>query len=116
MASGGASDSPPAKRGRPRVRTVLSRYPAFSLIDDGDDVAVARNLKALAKELGESTPRKDVVLSLTKQTFHSRRERILSESEELSFSMLLEEFPSFSRPYVVSQTGILGEVRELLVQ
>ena len=79
----------------------------FSLIDDGDDVAVARNLKALAKELGESTPRKDVVLYLTKQTFHSRRECILSESEELSFSMLLEEFLSFSRPYVVSQTGML---------
>ena len=69
MAPQSGSDSPPAKPGRPKMRTVLSLYPAFLPTDDDKGVATTRHKTTFKKELNESAPQKDVVLSLMKQMF-----------------------------------------------
>ena len=70
--------------------------------DSDDEIATARNMKALEKEFDSGAPRKDAFLSLMKQTFSARRERILSDCSDVSFSSILAEFQAFSLHYVVS--------------
>ena len=77
--------TPKAKRGRPKVSQVLTRYPPVK--DTGDDeVTVKRNSLLLAKELDKEKPRKEVVLTLARQTYSTRRANILSESEDITAS------------------------------
>jgi len=65
QASENASDeTPPAKRGRPKLQCVLARYPPIEHADDSnDEVANSRNLDALRKEMERDKPRKEFVLS-----------------------------------------------------
>lgn len=98
-----ASEHSPAKRGRPKINTVLSRYPPIRQDLDGDDeVSISRNIKALEKEMQKQHPRKEAILPLMKQTFPTRRQDVLLPSAEVSFSSLLTEYPALSLPYVVS--------------
>ena len=89
--------------GRPKIDTMLSRYPPNNLEDDIDEVALHRNEQALSKEI-EETPRKDVVLPLMKHTFSSCREYILSESSDLTLEELLQKYPALAFPFAVSQS------------
>ena len=43
-------DTPPEKRGRPKVSCVLAHYPPITY-DGNDEIANARNLEALKKEI-----------------------------------------------------------------
>ena len=96
-----STSTPPAKRGRPKINTVLSRYPPINP-DDIDEAALQRNEQALSKELERGTPRKEVVLPLMNHTFSSRREYILSESSDLTLEELLHKYPPLAFPYAVS--------------
>lgn len=98
---------PPTKRGRPKLDTVLSRYPPL-LEDPQDEVTEERNAKVLASEMERENPRKEVVLSLVKLTFASRRQYVL-ESHEISVSTITEKFKFFRLPYVVC-TGVIVQV------
>ena len=95
-----STDPSPAKRGRPKINTVLSQYPPLRDFDGDDDVSTSRNIKALEKELEKENPRKDAVLPLMRQTFPTRRQNILSEAADTN--CLLKEYPALSLPYVVS--------------
>ena len=96
------TSTPPAKRGRPKIDTMLSRYPPINPEDDVDEVALQRNEQALSKEIERETPRKEVVLPLMKHTFSSRREYILSESSDLTLEELLQKYPALAFPFAVS--------------
>ncbi len=50
--------TPKAKRGRPKVSLVLTRYPPMRDLGE-DDVAVERNVQQLKKELEKDKPRKE---------------------------------------------------------
>lgn len=92
--------SPKAKRGRPKVSQVLSRYPPLQ--DTGDDeVTLMRNNNLIEKELDKERPRKEILLSLVRQTYSARRQKILTESEEATATALLNEFPVLKKIYVV---------------
>ena len=90
--------TPPAKRGQPRVLTVLSRYPPLSMEGDID---VERNEQAISQEIGRETPRKDILLPLLRQTFTSRREYILSDSDS-TIAVILQKYPALAFRSVVS--------------
>ena len=124
--------APKAKRGRPKVPLILTRYPpgalftknliywfvntslsvhvliSFLVINfsvrnlESDDVAYEKNSKELTKELQRSKPRKDAVLSLTRQTFPVRRACVLSNAEDVCVQSLLRDYPELMKPYVVS--------------
>ena len=68
-----SKSTPKAKRGRPRVSLVLARYPPMKDTGD-DDIAVQRNNQLLIKELQKDRPRKEVVCSLARQTYSTRRQ------------------------------------------
>ena len=89
--------TPKAKRGRPKVSLVLTRYPPMRDFGD-DDIAMERNLQQLKMELDKD---KQVVLSLSRQTYSARRTVILSESD-VSVHSLLQQFNELKKPYVVS--------------
>lgn len=93
--------TPKAKRGRPRQQSlVLTRYPP--LRDTADDsITRSRNAAALKKELEKDTPRKETVLSLSRQTFTMRREEILVDSGEVNATGLLNQFKELHKSYVV---------------
>ena len=93
-------ETPPAKRGRPKVACVLARYPPITY-DGNDEIANSRNLEALKKEMERGKPRKEFVLSLMKETFTSRREVILSDTTT-SVATILEKQGALSLPFVVS--------------
>ena len=93
--------SPKAKRGRPKVN-VLSRYPPLRGTGGIDDVAEERNLAALQKEMDRENPRKDIILPLLKETFASRRQHILGDSDDLSVTAILETYKPLSLPFAVS--------------
>ena len=94
-----SKSTPKAKRGRPRVSLVLARYPPMKDTGD-DDIAVQRNNQLLIKELQKDRPRKEVVCSLARQTYSTRRQNILS-SEEATVAHLTQEFPFLKKPYIV---------------
>ena len=95
------ASTPKSKHGRPRQHSlVLARYPP--LRDTADDiVTISRNVAALQKELERDSPRKEIVLSLARQTFIKRREEILIDSGEESATVLLNQLPELHKSYVV---------------
>ena len=117
-------NTPKAKRGRPRTSLIMTRYPPGKLVDgvyilllvvlhvhvcllvvrstEDDDVATYRNREELKKELQRERPRKEIILSLARQTYPSRRASVLSEADDVCVSSLLSEFPELQKPYVVS--------------
>lgn len=68
---------------------------------DDDDVAVQRNRDELTKELKRDKPRKEIVLSLARQTFQGRRTGVLSDADDVSVTSLLTDYPEFCKYYVV---------------
>ena len=95
-AASDCESTPKAKRGRLKVSLVLTRYPPGN-----DDITVQRNLQLLLKEVQKDRPRKEVVLSLARQTYSARRQNILSSSEEIYVSLLLQEYPFLKKTYIV---------------
>ena len=93
--------TPKSKRGRPKKKNLLlTRYPP--LRDTADDsVTVSRNILLLQKELQKENPRKEIVLSLSQQTFTKRREDVLLDSEEISATSLLQTYNELHKNYVV---------------
>ena len=71
-----------------------------------DEVAHARNLQALDKELDKANARKDVVLPLMRETYTGRRQHILSEDMDISFTSIIGDYPALALPYVVRTKGI----------
>ena len=69
---------------------------------EDDDVAFERNRGELTKELGRDKPRKEIVLSLSRQTFLGRRSSVLSPAEDVCVWSLLSEYSELKKPYVVS--------------
>ena len=111
--------TPKAKRGRPRTSLILTCYPPgmhivlerismhpdmFHVVRgaEDDDVAIQRNRRELNKELQREKPKKEIILSLARQTYYSRRASVLSEADDVCATSLLCEFPEFRKPYVVS--------------
>ena len=94
-------ETPKAKRGRPKMSSVLTRYPPLK-DDINDDISIERHFNQLKKELDKERPKKEVVLSLARQTCHSRRAAILSESTDVTATSLLEQFKELNKAYVVS--------------
>lgn len=94
----GDMGTPKPKRGRPKMSTVLNRYPPLKLDGDSDEGAQ----KALDEELERQTPRKEMVLLLQKKTFTTRRGFILSESGTLPVSLITQKHKLLSIPYAVS--------------
>ena len=97
----GELETPKAKRGRPKQDALLVRYPPLRETDN-DDVAAARNLQKLHKELMEARPKKEVVLALARETFFTRRESVLADHESLTAWELLKEYPELTKGYVIS--------------
>ena len=92
--------TPKAKRGRPKLSMVLTCYPP--LRDTGDDeITMQRNFQLLIKEVQKDRPRKEVVCSLARQTYNARRQKIISTSDEMSISHILQEFPFLKKTYIV---------------
>ena len=69
---------------------------------EDDDVAFQRNHGELTKELQRDKHRKEIVLSLTRQTYHGRRASVLSNAEDVCVQSLLSEYPELKKPYIVS--------------
>lgn len=67
-----------------------------------DDVAYRKNRDELKKEVCKAKQRKEVILALARETFPERRSSVLSESEDVSATSLLMDYPEFYKPYVVS--------------
>ena len=99
-ATSDSDSTPKAKRGRPRVSLVLTRYPPVRDTGD-DDIAVQRNTQLLIKEVQKDRPRKEVVCSLAHQTYSSRRQKILSSSDPMGVAHLLQEYPFLKKTYIV---------------
>ena len=90
---------PPAKRGRPKLCGVLARYPPLDT--DFNEVAHLRSVQALDKELERPNARKDVILPLMRETFQGRRQHIVSEDSEISFTSIIGDYPALAFSYVV---------------
>lgn len=69
---------------------------------EDDDIATQRNRQELKKELQREKPKKEIILSLARQTYASRRASVLSEDDDVCAASLLSEFQEFRKPYVVS--------------
>lgn len=65
---------------------------------EDDDIAFQRN----SEELQRDKPRKEILLSLSRQTYHGRRASVLSNAEDVCVQSLLSEYPELKKPYVVS--------------
>ena len=59
-------------------------------------------MAALQKEMDRENPRKDIILPLLKETFPSRRQHILGDSDDLSVTTILETYKPLSLPFAVS--------------
>ena len=88
--------TPKAKRGQPKLSLALTRYPP--LRETGDDEITAQ---LLIKEVQKDRPRKEVVCSLARQTYSTRRQKIISTSDEISISLILQEYPFLKKTYIV---------------
>ena len=99
--SSDSESTPKAKRGRPKISLVLTRYPPVQDTGD-DDVTVQRNMQLLNKELQKDRPRKEIILALARQTYPARRQRILAGCDNLTIALLLQEYSALRKPYVVS--------------
>ena len=80
--------SPKSKRGRPKNDyTFLTHYP--SLRDTaGDSVTVSQSILLLQKELEKGNPLKEIMLSLSQETFTKRHEDVLLDSNEINATSL----------------------------
>lgn len=88
----------PSKRGRPkRIISLESRYPSVRQAEGQEVVQVD---VAILKEMEKERPRRDVLLSLMKSSFCSRRQCILHNEE--SVTAKLQKFPALKMPFVVS--------------
>ena len=67
-----------------------------------DDMVRQKNREELNKEVQKEKPKKEVLLVLSRHTFSERRALVVSESDDVSATSLLREFPEFYKPYVVS--------------
>ena len=77
--------------------------PFLSVRDtEDDDVASHKNHEALIKELQKDKPKKEIVLSLARQTYPGRRASVLSDAEDVCVTSLLSEYQEFGKPYVVN--------------
>ena len=95
-----SDESSPCKKGRPKVSF---RYPPLRADAEFTDAATdERNKRALQKQLDREHPRKEIVLSLLRQTFGCRREDIPSESTDVSVATISSTHPALTLPYVVS--------------
>lgn len=89
-----------AKRGRPKLSLALTRYPPLRETGD-DEITVQHNNQLLIKEVQKDRPRKKVVCSLARQTYSTRRQKIISTSDEMSISLILQEYPFLKKTYIV---------------
>ena len=87
------------KRGRPKVSTLLERYPTLSFSED-DEEAVKRNLIKLKEECMKPNPSKTDLIPLQRSTFSSRSEFILSGLD--TANDILEEHPVLHLSFAVS--------------
>ena len=71
--------------------SVLARYPPLD--SEFDEVAHSGSIQALGKELEKPNARKDVILPLMRETFPGRYQHILSESSEISYTSIIEDYP-----------------------
>ena len=79
---------------------MLTRYP--SLMDTGDDeITVKCNCELLIKEVQKDRPRKEVVCVLARQIYYIRRQKIISTTDEMSISHILQEYPFLKKIYIV---------------
>ena len=85
---------PPPKRGRPKLNTTLLRYPPVE--ETEIDTTSAEALKC---ELTKERPRKELVLTLMKKTFPSRRTFILQDAK--SVTEILLKHPELKLSYAV---------------
>lgn len=74
-----------------------SRYPVMRPVEDRD----TDSEQALEKEMAKDKPRKEVVLSLMKNTFYSRRQYILCNEDPVTSK--LERYSALRMPPVVCQ-------------
>lgn len=90
-----------AKQGRPK--DAIHQWRIQEMID----ITVQSNLQLMNKEMQKDKPRKDVILSLARQTYSSRRQSILSRSNDLSVVLLLQEYCILKKTYVVNAVCII---------
>lgn len=67
------TSTPPAKRGRPKIDTMLSRYPPINPEDDVDEVALQRNEQALSKEIERDSKKGSCASTYEAHIFKSSR-------------------------------------------
>jgi len=99
------TSTPKAKRGRPKMQSVLNRYPPLTLHEDPDGTSQ----DALDKQLERPTPKKESVLPLQRKTFAVRRRFILSESGTMSVTSVLQRHKVLSVPFAVSACIIIDD-------
>lgn len=92
-----------AKRGRPKSSSTVCRYPPLATTEN-DEISDDRHHQMLSREMEREKPRKENVLSLMRQTYSTRREYILKESDDVSVSSILEKYKGLTLPYAVSNT------------
>jgi len=74
------TSTPKAKRERPKMQSVLNRYPSLTLHEDPDGTSQ----DALDKQLERPTPKKESVLPLQRKTFAVRRRFIVRIGDHVS--------------------------------
>lgn len=68
-----------------------------------DPIGNERNRDSLKMELEKESPRREVILSLSRQLFPARRDAILFGYQEPGVSKVFKDFPELkSKSYVVS--------------
>ena len=100
----GDTPAPSSKRGRPKKDTLLERYPSLSP-STLSSTSVEESQKSLNKELEKETPRNDLVLPLTKSTFHFRRPLVAAKN--VSIQNVLADHKCLRLSYVVSTNSML---------
>lgn len=90
----------PVKKGRPKGSSLLNRYPPLPEVNM-DAASNERNMNALKKEMDREKPRKDVVLSLLKQTFSTRRDEIVSDCSDVTVTSIISIHKALTLPYAV---------------
>ena len=66
-------------------------------------------MDALEKEMSKGNPRKECILKLMRDTYPLRRQYILSESDDVTVSAILQQQPALSLPYAVSVYSVIGQ-------
>lgn len=92
----------PSKRGRPKKSSVSlsERYPALTTTSDVNGEEEKTAYDELCAEMKTSKPRRDIFLTLMKNTFAMRRHYILNCA--VSVQSILQEYPALKEPAAVS--------------